>query len=473
MMDTEHTHSTLIRKPVFAGRFYPASEKVLLKQLKKLFAGATAPIAKALPQAIIAPHAGYIFSGEVAASAFSQLPEKAEYKRVFILASSHHSTFKGASICDIEFYETPLGKIRVDTEVTKKLFSLNGLMQYHADAHTHEHGVEVQLPFLQYRLGTDFLLVPVVLGTHDASECEKIAQMLEPWFTPENLFVISTDFSHYPAYEDAVGNDFNTAEAICSNSPDTLMEALAPKMNINNLATSLCGWTSVLTLLYLTRQKNLNYVKVQYRNSGDAPNYGEKERVVGYWAIAVYQGKEDLFVPYHVQAEMLKKARNAISHYIDTGNLIQAKMFELTGLESGGMFVSIYVKGELRGCIGNFTGGVSLNESLEHLAVSACCDQRFRDLKKDELNDMELEISVLSPLRQIHSIDEIELGKHGIYIQKGDQSGTFLPKVANTTGWTVAQLLGYCARDKARIGWNGWKDAEIYVYETFEFRETG
>lgn len=471
MMNTDDTNSTLVRKPVFAGRFYPSSGTQLSKLLKELFADAEDPVSKGLPQAIIAPHAGYIFSGKVAASAYNQLPEKAEYKRVFILASSHHCSFKGASVCDVEYYETPLGKIQVDTEVTKELLAFSTLIQYRAEAHRQEHSLEVQLPFLQQRLGSNFLLVPVVFGTRDTSECEKIARLLGPWFTHENLFVISTDFSHYPAWEDAVENDFKTAQAICSNSPEALIEVLDSQKNISNLATSLCGWSSVLTLMFLTSRKNLKYLKVQYRNSGDNPNYGEKEKVVGYWAIVVCQAEDDLFIPGHLQAEMLGKARKAISHYFDTGNVHQPEPQKPKGTEPGGMFVSIYVKGKLRGCIGNFTGGVSLNETLEHLAVSACCDQRFECLKKNELNDMKLEISVLSPLRPVYSVDEIELGKHGIFIMKGAQSGTFLPKVAPKTGWTVREFLGYCARDKAGIGWNGWEDAAIYVFEAFEFAE--
>ena len=470
-MKTEGAHSIKVRKPAFAGSFYPASKSMLVKELEMLFAGVAAPGSARLPRALIVPHAGYMFSGQVAASAYSQVPENAAFKRVVVLASSHHCSFPGASVCNVDYYKTPLGKIKVDKQVTQKLIAQNSLFDYRAEAHTYEHSLEVQLPFLQYRLGNDFMLVPVVLGTHDVWECEQIARLLEPWFTPENLFVVSTDFSHYPAYEHAVENDSYTARAICSNRPEALAEILASEKKIRNLATSLCGWTSVLTLMYLTRNQKVSYSKIQYMNSGDAPTYGNREGVVGYWAIAVNQTENELLVPDYLQLQMLETARKAIVHFIEGGKPVHPRLPHELETKSGGMFVSIYVKQQLRGCIGHFNEGDSLNETLEQLAVSACCDHRFEDLKKDELNDMVLEISVLSPLRRINSIDEIELGKHGIYIKKGEHSGTFLPKVAAKTGWSVNELLGVCASQKAGIGWNGWKDAEIYVYEAFEFSE--
>jgi MEMO1 family protein len=469
-MNTAGSNASLVRKPVFAGRFYPATGNHLSKQLATLLATAKKPAATTLPQAIIAPHAGYIFSGQVAASAYNQLPDNAVYKRVFILATSHHFSYRGASVSNAKFYETPLGKIKVDADVVSKLLESKQLFHSHAEAHLHEHSLEVQLPFLQHKLAKGFLLVPLVLGTYDSSECKKIASILDPWFNPENLFVVSTDFSHYPAYDDAVENDLNTAQAICSNNPETLTATLSQDKNIDNLATSLCGSTSVLTLLYLTQNKSLKFFQVHYQNSGDALNFGERDRVVGYWAIAAYWNEEPLYISPHQQAEILAKVRKVIHRFIETGDLVHPKPLLQIGIKPAGMFVSIYIKGQLHGCIGNFETGSSWNETVEHLAVSACCDKRFEALKKEELDDMELEISVLSPLKLIHSIDEIELGKHGIYIKKGSHSGTFLPKVAKNKGWSVKEFLGYCTRDKAGLGWDEWKDAEIYIFEAFVFR---
>ncbi len=467
----EHgAQSLLVRKPAFAGSFYPSSKDLLVKQLEKLFGEAKSPASDTPPQAIISPHAGYVFSGQVAASAYNQLTTKAAYKRVFVLASSHHNTFHGASLSSAHYYETPLGKVKVDRQVADKLLGMSDLLQCNEEAHRDEHSLEVQLPFIQHKLGADFLLVPLVLGTYDSRECEKIALLLEPWFTPENLFVISTDFSHYPAYNDAVENDFNTAQAICSNNAGELLETINRKKNINNLATSLCGWTSVLTLLYLTQHKKMKFVQVQYSNSGDVPEYGETERVVGYWAIVVYNDEENLTVPKHQQVEMLENARKAILLFLLTGKLMHPLPPSGPEKKIDGMFISVYVKGKLRGCIGNLNGTDSMDQALEQLAVSASCDTRFDSLTLEEFDDLELEISVLSTLRKIESIQEIVPGRHGIYIQKGSKSGTFLPKVAERMGWSVEELLGYCARDKAGLRWDGWKNADIFIYEAFAFR---
>lgn len=463
------------RKPAFAGKFYPGTESALKKQLAELFSGAKAfPNHHKSPQALISPHAGYVFSGQVAASAFNQIPESTLYERVFVLASSHQYLFGGAAVFDSGNYQTPLGEIKTDTELARSLIESGDLFRHYPEAHEYEHSLEVQLPFLQYKLKNNFLLVPIILGTNNQDDCEKIAKALAPYFTPENLFVISTDFSHYPDYEDAVDNDLDTAKAICSNNPKMLLQVLEEnkQKKISHLATSLCGWTSVLTLMNLTQSKNFDYRLIDYQNSGDAEIYGDKDRVVGYWAIAVYPEENSFRVSEEEQKELLEKARKSIVKFLETGKRTRPEPPLLGGIldERAGVFVSVYVKGELRGCIGNFAKDETLNDLVQRMAVSAACDFRFENLQPDELDDMELEISVLSPLKKIKSIDEIELGKHGIYIKKGLNSGTFLPQVAKKTGWNLEEFLGRCARDKAGLGWEGWRDAELFIYEAFVFR---
>jgi hypothetical protein len=462
------------RAPVFAGKFYPGSKNTLKKELKKLFAEASPKLNSQQTRAIISPHAGYVFSGKTAASAFNQISQDAHFKRVFVLASSHQFLFGGAAVYITGNYETPLGELKVDTELARELIKSDEIFRDYDEAHNYEHSLEVQLPFLQYQLKNDFLLVPIILGTNNPADAEKIAKALAPYFTPENLFVISTDFSHYPEYDDAIENDLETAEAICTNNPRELLKVIEKnkKKRIDNLATSLCGWTSVLTLLYLTQNKKLEYKKIDYSNSGDAEIYGDKDRVVGYWALAVYPEDVSFQVSEEEQNELLEKARNSILKFLETGKRGQPEPTYTNGIVNSraGVFVSIYVKGELRGCIGNFAQEETLNDLIQRMAVSAACDHRFKNLQPDEADDMELEISVLSPLQKIESVAEIEPGKHGIYIKKGLNSGTFLPQVAKKTGWNLEEFLGHCARDKAGFSWDGWKDAEIYTYEAFVFR---
>lgn len=464
------------RKAAFAGQFYSGEKDKLENELENLFKNTCQNSSeKKHLQAIVAPHAGYIFSGEVAASAFNLISKNTVYKRIFILASSHQYSFNGASVyCDGN-YETPLGEIKVDTKLAKHFTNSSAVFYNKPEVHQNEHSLEVQLPFLQHKLGNNFLLVPIILGTNSAEECKIIASVLKPWFTPENLFVISTDFSHYPNYNEANKLDNITADAICSNQPEQLQNVLKENKTegVDNLATSLCGWTSVLTLLYLTENRDFCFEKILYQNSGDSKISGDKNRVVGYWAIAVINNDDSMKISKAERLEIFEKAHHSIKTYVETGKkgklikpISKGILSEITGA-----FVSIYIENELRGCIGGFAQEKTLNELVQNMAVSAACDRRFENVKPEELNNMKLEISVLSPLKKINSVDEIELGKHGIFIEQGFNTGTFLPQVIEKTGWNVNQFLGYCARDKAGIGWDGWKTADIYIYEAVVFRE--
>lgn len=459
-------------EPVFAGQFYPAGRETLHNLLEKLFSGAVTSRNEGLLRAIIAPHAGYVFSGQVAASAYNQIPCNAIYERVFVLASSHNSSFKGAALCKANNFRTPLGLVNLDTQAIRQIVETGNEFHYHTDAFFHEHSLEVQLPFLQYKLGNKFRLVPVLLGNCTPAECIGVARILESWFSPENLFVVSTDFSHYPSYNDAVVNDLETAAAICSNDPEVLLQHLDNIPGIDNLVTSLCGWKAVISLLYLTLNKSFEYRKVQYMNSGDIKGAGEKNKVVGYWAIAAYENLPSVDITCEEQAALLKSARNAIVQFLETGNktIIESDQPSDGVKQQSGMFVSIYVSGELRGCIGSLNMEEPFNHLVKQMAVSAASDSRFKNITWQDLNNMEIEISILSPLRKIDSPEEFIPGKHGIYIKKGTSTGTFLPKVATKTGWSREELLGHCSHDKARIGWDGWKTAELFIYEAYVFK---
>jgi hypothetical protein len=254
--------------------------------------------------------------------------------------------------------------------------------------------------------------------------------------------------------------------------------------NINNLATSICGWTSVLTLMYITEKiPGLKYSLIDYKNSGDAKYYGDKSRVVGYCAISVSQEATEQTTiqegsSYQISAadreKLLGIARETIITYITHGQVPEMKEEGMspTLLTPAGAFVTLHKQGKLRGCIGRFNPDIPLYKVIQEMAISSAFrDYRFSPLKPDEIPEIKIEISVLTPLKRIYSTNEIELGKHGIYIKKGLSSGTFLPQVANNTGWTVEEFLGTCARDKAGIGWDGWKTAELYTYEAIVFEE--
>lgn len=460
-----------VRKAAFAGTFYPGSESALKRQLQELFEEANKKIDTKKPlKALIAPHAGFVFSGKVAASAYNQIPEGANYQRVFVLASSHSYHFNGAAVYSRGNYSTPLGRIETDVETAEHLIQNSAWFKDKPEVHVNEHSLEVQLPFLQYKLKNNFKLVPIIIGTNEVQICRNIAESLKPYLIPENLFVVSTDLSHYPAYSDAKMVDGNTLNAITKNNVPTLLDVLDTNASkgIENLATSLCGWTSVITLLYMIEKQDVSIEKIDYQNSGDSKKYGDKERVVGYGALAVYDNEDLFFISSEEKQILLKTARESIVNSFEKSKRKSHSTGKLKGIlgKEAGAFVSIYINKKLRGCIGGFAReGNPLLELVQQMAVSAASDRRFDPVKKEELENMNLEISVLSPLKKIDSIDEIELGKHGIYIKKGMFSGTFLPQVATKTGWNLAEFLGKCSRDKAGIGWDGWKTADIFVYE--------
>lgn len=467
------------RKPAVAGSFYPSQPELLKKTLREAFAQAVPKTGNSEVMAIISPHAGYVYSAKIAASAFNQIDTEKKYDHIFIIGSSHRTSFNGAAVYPGGHFITPLGSVSVDS-LAKTLAKSPGFTDNIAP-HIDEHSLEVQLPFLQYILKKEFSIVPIVIGTQNTETCKKIARVLAPYLNGQNLFVISSDFSHYPDYEDAKKSDQALAEAITKNSATQFMHT---KNKVENegtpdLVTGICGWTSVLTLLYMTESKpDVKIQRIDSQNSGDV-SIGDKSRVVGYVAMAVEKiksGKDpNAFALTETDKEnLLDIARQTITDYVK-----DHKMFAPNESNYGdnlkqfvGAFVTLQVNGELRGCIGTFSPSNELYKTVREMAVSAATkDYRFDPVKPGELESIDIEISVLTPLKKIHSMNEIEIGKHGIYIIQGNRSGTLLPQVPEKYGWTREEFLGYCARDKAGIGWNGWKDAEVYTYEAIIFSE--
>ncbi|HUS86569.1 MAG TPA: AmmeMemoRadiSam system protein B [Bacteroidales bacterium] len=475
------------RMPAVSGSFYPGNERQLSAELEKLFDNVTRDDFPWAVRAIISPHAGYTFSGSVAASAFSSIPETFDYENVFIIGSSHRVSFAGASVYREGYYITPLGRLKVNADIAQDLIENSSVFSYYPQAHETEHSIEVQLPFLQFRFGNDIPIVPVIIGSTNTATCKNIANALQPYFNNKNLFIISSDFSHYPPYDIANELDKETADNLMAGDPDRFIEYMnnSYKSKIDGLATRMCGWTSGLVLLYLTDpHKSLEYKHITYKNSGDTP-YGDRSGVVGYHAIAVvdnnpgtkviYGNKEAAFsLSNEDEKDLIEIARNNIRSVLYEGRYLETdpSQFSQKLHEPLGAFVTLNLDGKLRGCIGRFIPDEPLFEVVKQMSASAAfSDTRFTPLTKDEFEKVTIEISVLGPLKKVSNIDEIELGKHGVYLRNDTRSGTFLPQVAEGKDWTVEEFLGYLARDKAGLGWNGWKDAEIFVYEAYIFGE--
>jgi MEMO1 family protein len=476
--DTYRSNET-DRQPAVAGTFYPADSAALMAALEEAFSHAQPKKTTVPVLAIISPHAGYVYSANVAASAFNQIDASKTYEHIFVIGSSHRVQFDGASVYTSGNYVTPLGSIKTDL-LGKELAQKDGFTD-NAAPHQNEHCLEVQLPFLQYVLKNNFSMVPIILGTQSTAVCRKIATALKPYLNEKNLFVISTDFSHYPSYEIAKSVDSLMAAAVMSNTPEKLIEAVndIEHRSTPDLLTGMCGWTSVLTLMNMSSDvPGMTIRKVDYRNSGDSPA-GDKTRVVGYVALAFEAAlpaspDSEFVLTGQEKQTLLALARHSIEEFVTHKRIPPADPNMLTpNLKShSGAFVSLHIQKDLKGCVGTFRNDRPLYQNIQEMAVAAATkDYRFKPVTPGEIPSLQIEISVLTPMRKISSIDEIVLGKHGIYIKKDRKSGTLLPQVAADQGWTKEEFLGYCARDKAGLGWDGWKSAEIFIYEALIFND--
>ena len=474
----------VVRPATQANRFYTGDAKELSEEVDSLLALHRDAAIYNNVAALIVPHAGYYFSGNVAAAAYMSLPKDKEFKRIFLLGPSHHEWLDGASVnTEADRYATPLGQVAVDHETALALTAADSVFRYEPRAHDREHCLEVQLPFLQrfFTLHSSLPtkevppIVPIIISTNDYRKLKRIAEVLKPYLTEENLFIVSSDFSHYPSYEDACRVDALTGKAVESGNAEQFVAVLEEnaRSGVRNLATSACGGQAIATLLMMT-DSTYQVRHLMYQNSGDADE-SDRSRVVGYHAFAVVRRASQEFSLSADEKQTLKAiALTSIKDSLN-GKGIAAANSSLFTLHSSlkrkcGAFVSLHKHGRLRGCIGHFGEDVPLHEIVAEMARAAAFeDPRFRPVTADELQDIDIEISVLTPMRRIQSIDEFELHRHGIYIRKGYRSGTFLPQVADEVNWTKEEFVSHCAQDKAGIGWDGWRDAELYVYEAIVF----
>ena len=459
----------VVRPATQANRFYTGDSTALSEEVDSFLAVHKGRTQYDNVAALIVPHAGYYFSGNVAASAYMTLNPKRPYKRIFLLGPSHHEWLDGASVnTEADYYATPLGKVKVDRETAVQL-TKDSLFSYRPEAHDREHCLEVQLPFLQRRLGDVPPIVPIIIATNDYEKLQRMAAVLKPYFTDENLFVISSDFSHYPSYEVACEVDARTGKAIESGDVGQLIAAIETnaRSGKRNLATSACGEFAIITqMLMLDRHDEVKHL--MYQNSGDIDDH-DPNRVVGYHAFAILRNDSTSFTLTDADKKLLKEiAYESIRDSLD-GKPIRNTTHATLNVKCGA-FVSLHKHGRLRGCIGHFGEDYPLYEIVAEMARAAAFeDPRFTPVRREELDDIDIEISVLTPMRRIQSLDEFELHRHGIYIRKGYRSGTFLPQVADEVNWTKEEFVAHCSQDKAGLGWDGWRDAELYVYEAIVF----
>lgn len=472
-----------IRYPNVAGQFYPANENSLSAQIDNFFNNVKDEIISPLKDkeiaAIISPHAGYQYSGQVAAHSFKAIKGR-HYDTVIILAPSHFYPFKGVSVYNDGFFRTPLGDIEVDKELSQKLIDINEIAGFIPEAFQKEHSLEVELPFLQKALN-NFKIVPIVLGQPDYTDCVALARAIIEVVKDKNVLVLaSTDLSHYHPYVKAIEMDAKAITYIKNLDPLGLWQA-----NLKE-ESELCGIIPVLVLLNYAKELGLKAELLNYANSGDVT--GDKSSVVGYSSAAFYKDKiifkqeknaEDLKGDDQMFNEAQKKrlleiARQSISEYVINGRRVDFVEGDAGLNIKRGAFVTLHKNGDLRGCIGNFTSNEPIYQVVSQMAIEAATgDPRFNPVTKEELGEIKIEISVLTEPKLIDNWQNIRLGVDGVIVKKGFSQGVFLPQVAVETGWDLETFLKQLCWQKAGLPPESYKDpnTKIHAFQAVIFSE--
>ncbi|NQU04910.1 MAG: AmmeMemoRadiSam system protein B [Calditrichaeota bacterium] len=476
-----------IRPPAVAGQFYPADPEKLRLAIDGFIKDAKADFKceyKSAPVALIAPHAGYIYSGQIAADAYNQV-KNFDYDLIIILGTNHTTGgFNDISVYPEGAYRTPLGLAEIDKGIAKKITQSDKNCVFNPAVHRKEHSVEVQIPFIQY-LFPDAKIVPIVIGTTDLSICMKFGESLAEIIKDRKaLIVASSDFSHYPNYENAKDVDGKVLDAIVSGEPQKVKSTIARQMRrgIANLSTCACGEGPILTAMYAARSLGVREgYRISYANSGDAL-IGKPDRVVGYGAMVfAFQAKssskssDEILTRLSLGDEktrLLKFAHETISRYLTTETVPLPRGFNYADAHKQGAFVTLNKHGNLRGCIGHMAEDMPLSRVIGSMAMQAAFnDRRFSPVTLDELDEIKIEISVLTPFKLVSGVDDIIIGRDGILIKKGGRQAVYLPQVATEQNWTLEETLNNLCR-KAGLSRDDWhEDMEFYTFQADVFGE--
>jgi MEMO1 family protein len=465
-----NSFASSVRQPEFSGQFYPSSKDELVRLIDQFLDKAkVAPVTE--PTLIlVVPHAGYGFSGQTAAFGYKSIKDK-KYKTVVILGTSHHKAFNGAALYGKGAFLTSLGQLDIDEEFTEGLLGKQPDMFIDTLAFAKEHSVEVQLPFLQ-RVLTDFKIVPIVVGDCSLESCEKIALLLKEAIGARQdvLVVVSSDLYH--------GYSVKEAEQF-----DNFTLGLFKKIDYRGLYYALredraqaCGGYGAVIALSLAKSYGLTDLQVlSHTNSGLVTGeLSDGNWTVGYASCLVTAQKGENMLNTQQKDRLLAVARQAITTYLQTGKKVEVAESDPVLNQKRGAFVTLNQHHELRGCIGNLVGSQPLYLTVRDMAIEAAVgDPRFSPLTDQELKTVEIEISVLSEMQKIDSAQSIELGKHGVLVRKGYQSGVFLPQVATETGWSKEEFLNNLCAHKAGLSPDAWKDknTQLYIFTADVFGE--
>ena len=477
-----------IRHPAVAGRFYPENPDKLRAAINRFMTSAI-PARDKRPLAIITPHAGYIYSGQIMADAFAQVRHY-HYDLIVLLGVNHTTpSFNGVSVFSAGGFKTPLGIARIDSQAARKIFHRYPQAEFNKDVHRDEHSIEVLIPFVQV-LFPDTPILPIIVSHKDDDANTTFGEVLAQSLADRNaLIVASSDLSHYPPYTRARQVDQKTLQAMKSLDIGLYQQVIKNKEVKGSEGLSTCACGDRPTMAAMAASKYLGASKgyiVSYANSGDAL-IGNRDRVVGYGAVVYTRqstGKKDNPVfrsspssrssrlTVAQQQNLLEFARITLTQFFESETLPLPRSHDSRLHVAQGAFVTIKRHGKLRGCIGHMAVDRPLCHTVGRMTLQAAFnDQRFSPLKASELEDIEIEISVLTPLQSVDGPTHIVVGQDGVMLRKSGRSAVFLPQVASEQGWNREEMLTHLCQ-KAGLPDNAWKeDATFYTFQAQVFNE--
>ncbi len=492
-----------IRPASVAGAFYPESPSELAKMIAGQFYAAPKPAISEKPLVIISPHAGYVYSGGIAARGYKILQGEI-FKTVIVISPSHTIYFAGVTVFGGTAYTTPLGEIPIDTELSERIATLSDRAEISNVGHVvsggrSEHALEVQLPFLQTILGK-FKLAAIMMGDQDLAACESLGKAIGGALAGRDdvLIVASSDLSHFHSSGDAKKLDSRVIKSLELYDYRGLAEALSAGK------TEACGGGPIIAAMIAARELGGNTVEITgYSDSGDIT--GDHGSVVGYLSAVIYKSQtpiieedDDDTEAYELDIDddedndilnnpasgiefglsvddkktLLEIARESIRAKLYGEELVLPAVSGSISLNQGA-FVTLNKNNRLRGCIGTFSTSEPLYKTITEMACQAAfSDPRFPPVEKVEFELLDIEISVLSPMKRIDDPDLIEIGRDGLYIKNGFSSGVLLPQVPVEYDWDRKTFLEQTCR-KAGLGPDVWKeeDTELYLFQAEIFGE--
>ncbi len=451
----------VIREQAAAGSFYPANKLVLNQTIDNFLNQKYNKVSNKKVLGLILPHAGYQFSGKTLAQGIKHLANQ-NIKRVVILANSHQKYFNGVSTYLGDYYKTPLGKIAVDKAFVKRLINSSSKINYFSSAHKNEHSIEVELPFLQKVIKNDFKIVPVLFGNKDKASFKEIASFLTKNYTKETIFIASSDLSHYPEKKLAEKLDQKTINLILqgdTNNFEKQTHILKDKYSVSTLA---CAKDAIKALMIISNNLKAESKLINYTNSGDSTN---SKKVVGYTAIGFFKEKDEFLLNEKQKKTLKEIAKKSVYQFVKNKTVPEFKIKDPLLNKNVGAFVTLKKQGQLRGCIGRFSPTKKpLFQVVQDMAIAASSyDKRFQPVSASELSQLSYEISVLSPMQEVDSLNEIILGKHGVFIKKDNKSGVFLPQVAVDNNWGINKFMSQLCLQKAGLSKDCYKDKDLTI----------